>query len=101
MNRQNKTCKITGSLIGNQPDIDKLISAGNDNLTIDFSECTFISVPGLEWLKETLSRASANGVNISYTAIPPVLYKVFKVARIDSILNACGSPASPSSEQIC
>jgi anti-anti-sigma regulatory factor len=101
MNKQNKICKITGSLTGNQPNIDKLIAAGDYDLTIDFSECVFISVPGLEWLKDMLLKAGAAGINVSFVALPPVLYKVFKVARIDSILNACGSPSTPSSDSVC
>lgn len=101
MNQQNKICKISGSLTGNQPHIDKLIAAANCDLTIDFSECVFISVPGLEWLKEMLLKAGTAGINVTYVAIPPVLYKVFKVARIDSILNACGSPSLPTNEQVC
>ena len=103
MNKQKQICKITGSLIGSQPEIDKLIASGKHDLVIDFSECVFISVPGLEWLKDMLLKAGAAGINITYIAIPPALYKVFKVARIDSILNACGSPSSgsPNNTSVC
>jgi anti-anti-sigma regulatory factor len=101
MNRQKQICKITGSLTGPKPDIDRLIASGNHDLVIDFSECVFISVPGLEWLKDMLLKAGTAGINVTYIAIPPPLYKVFKVARIDSILNASGSPADVSPDSIC
>ena len=97
MNKQIKTYKITGSLSGNQPEMDRLIASGKNDLIVDFSGCTFISVPGLEWLKDMLTKASTVGINVTYTAIPTPLYKVFKVARIDNILNACGSPIDISS----
>src|SRR5580658_2672770 len=99
--KENRTCKITGQLTGNQEAIDRLIAAGNIDLTIDFSECTFISVPGLEWLEEMLLKANSGAVNVSFVGMPPALYKVFKVARIESILNACGSPAGSSAGPKC
>jgi len=101
MKQETKTCKITGSLIGPQPEIDKLIASGKQDLVIDFSECVFISVPGLEWLTDMLSKAGAAGIKVNYVAIPPTLYKVFKVARISNILDACGSPIAPASGQVC
>lgn len=99
--KENRTCKITGQLTGNQEAVDKLIAAGNIDLTIDFNECTFISVPGLEWLEEMLLKASSGSVNVGFVGMPPSLYKVFKVARIDSILKACGSPSSSSHAANC
>src|SRR5579872_4417613 len=101
MNRETQTCKITGSLTGPQPNIDKLIASGKHDLIIDFSECVFISVPGLEWLTSMLSRAGVAVINVTYVAIPPILYKVFKVARLDSILNASGSPAGTPPGSVC
>jgi len=101
MNKEKKICKIIGSLTGPQPEIDRLIASGKQNLVIDFSECVFISVPGLEWLTDMLLKAGTKGIHVAYVAIPPTLYKVFKVARIESILDASGSPASPTNEQVC
>jgi anti-anti-sigma regulatory factor len=95
-----KTCKISGSLVGPQAEIDRLVITGANDLVIDFTDCNFISVPGLEWLKDMLSKAGIAGINVSFVSIPPVLYKVFKVARIENILNACGSPAA-SSSNVC
>ena len=96
-----KTCKITGSLNGPQIEIDRLIASGNEDLIIDFGECNFISVPGLEWLRDMLAKAAVAEINVSFVSIPPTLYKVFKVARVESVLNACGSPTAHSSASSC
>ncbi len=97
---ENTQCKIVGSLVRNDEAVEKLIAAGKD-LSIDFSGCTFISVAGLEWLESMLLKASSGKVNITFTGMPPTLYKVFKVARIESILNACGSPSAASNAPAC
>lgn len=76
-------------------EVDHMLAGGNLDLNLDFSECTFVSVEGLEWLEEVLLRASSLSSEIELTNIVPTIYKTFKVARIDSILKACGSP-SPS-----
>ncbi len=94
--KEKHSCKITGDLTGNQEAVDKLIATGNIDLIIDFSECTFVSVPGMEWLEEMLLKAQSSSVNVSFVGMSPALYKVFKVARIESILAACGSPSASS-----
>jgi anti-anti-sigma regulatory factor len=86
--------RITGQLTRSIDEIDKLLAAGNANLSIDFSACTFISVEGLEWLEEILMRANSSKTNVIFVNIPPTIYKVFKVAHIDFILEAAGSPRS-------
>ncbi len=98
--KEKQTHKIVGALMRSDEAVEKFIAAGKD-LTIDFSECTFISVPGLEWLESMLLKASSGKVRVIFMGMHPSLYKVFKVARIESILNACGSPASYANTPVC
>ena len=93
---ENQTCKITGQLRSSVDEIDKLLATGKVDLTIDFTACTFISVEGLEWLEEMLMRAASLQANVNFVNMPPPIYKVFKVAHIDSILQASGSPPPAS-----
>lgn len=95
--KENQIRKITGELRGSVDEIDKLLASGTVDLTIDFTACTFISVEGLEWLEEMLMRAGSLQANVSFVNMPPPIYKVFKVAHIDSILHASGSPPPASS----
>lgn len=76
-------------------EVDLTLANGNVDLLLDFSPCKFISVDGLEWLEELLMRAESSGAKLELAGIKPSVYKVFKVARIDSVLKACGS-ARPS-----
>lgn len=87
-----QVCRITGHLTRRIDEVDKLLASGKTNLEIDFSACPFISVEGLEWLEEMLMRANSQQATVRFINIPPTLYKVFKVAHIDSILEASGSP---------
>src|ERR1700722_19528461 len=89
--------KVTGQIAGSIDQVDKLLAEGKAELSIDLSGCTFISVEGLEWLEEMLMRANSLQAKVNFVRIPPVIYKVFKVAHIDNILEACGSPAVASS----
>jgi len=93
---ENQTCKITGQLRSSVDEIDRLLASGTTALSIDFSACTFISVEGLEWLEEMLLRAASLQANVNFVNMPPPIYKVFKVAHIDSILKASGSPPPAS-----
>ncbi len=83
---------IKGSLDRGLDHVDKLL-AGGENLVIDFSECNFITVDGLEWLEELLLRAESLQSSVRIVKILPTVYKVFKVAHIRSLLKACDSPA--------
>lgn len=76
---------------------DLTLANGNVDLILDFSACKFISVEGLEWLEELLMRAESLNSRVNLRSIQPTVYKVFKVARIDSISKACGSqsPTGP------
>lgn len=74
-------------------EVDRLLAAGNLDLVLDFAGCAFVTVDGLEWLEELLLRASSLSSQVRLKNVPPSLYKVFKVARIDAVLKACGGQA--------
>ena len=82
---------VTGSLDRALDHVDKAL-AGGSSLVLDFSECTFITVEGLEWLEELLLRAQSLRLDVRIVKAQPSIYKVFKVAHIGSILKACDSP---------
>jgi anti-anti-sigma regulatory factor len=94
-------CKIIGELNKNDESVEKHVAAGDKDLLVDFSDCTFISVAGLEWLESMLLKATSGQVTVTFIELPPTLYKIFKVARIESILGACGSPPASSSAPVC
>ncbi len=99
--KESITHKIIGDLSKNDEAVEKFIAAGDKDLLIDFSACTFISVSGLEWLESMLLKAGSGKVNVTFIELSTTLYKVFKVARIESILSACGSPAASSNSAAC
>lgn len=72
-------------------EVDHMLAAGNLDLNLDFKECTFITVEGVEWLEEILLRSTSLSSEVELTNVVPSIYKVFKVARIDSVLRACGA----------
>ena len=82
---------IKGRLDRSLDNVDKALATGV-NLVLDFHECTFITVDGLEWLEELLLRAESLGSTVRLVRVPTTQYKVFKVAHIQSLLKACGSP---------
>lgn len=94
--KEKREHKISGLLNRAVDEVDRHLAGGDSDMVIDFSQCTFISVEGLEWLEEMLMRANSHNAQVHFTNLPPTIYKVFKVAHIDSILAACGSPR-PSS----
>ncbi len=82
------------TLLNRQVDeVDLILANGNADLVLDFASCTFISVEGLEWIEELLMRADSLKAHVNLKNVKPSIYKVFKVARIDSVLKACGSTA--------
>lgn len=99
--KEKQVYKITGKLDRGIDEVDKIVASGKTELTLDLAACTFISVEGLEWLEEMLMRANSHLIKVNFINIPPVLYKVFKVAHIDSILEASGSPRPTSSAPSC
>jgi hypothetical protein len=91
-NRQSEVLAISGPLERGIDQIDRTLATGV-NLVLDFNDCKFISVDGLEWLEELLLRSDSLGSTIEFTNLTPSVYKVFKVAHIDSLLRACGAPS--------
>lgn len=91
--------KISGQLNKAQEQIDAKLAKGEVELELDFSEATFVSVEGLEWLEELLLRAQSANSKVNFINIPPTIYKVFKVAHVDLFLEACGAP--PVSGPVC
>lgn len=94
--RRSEVMTIDGPLERSIDHIDRTLATGV-NLTLDFSNCKFITVDGLEWLEELLLRSDSLGSKIVFTNLIPPVYKVFKVAHIDSLLRACGAPSQPTS----
>lgn len=86
--------RVLGDLDHGLDEVDRLLAGSKDDVIIDMSACTFISVDGLEWLEELLMRAESMTAKVRLVNIPPPIYKVFKVAHLDCILKACGSPAA-------
>jgi anti-anti-sigma regulatory factor len=70
-------------------EVDLTLANGTVDLLLDFAQCNFISVDGVEWLEELLLRAESLSAKVGLKNVSPSIYKVFKVARIDSILKAC------------
>lgn len=75
-------------------EVDLTLANGQVDLLLDFGGCNFISVDGLEWLEELLMRAQSLGANVNLKSVKPSVYKVFKVAKIDSVLKACGGASA-------
>lgn len=83
---------INGPLERGLDHVDRTLATGV-NIVLDFSGCNFITVDGLEWLEELLLRSDSLGSTVMFTNLAPPVYKVFKVAHIDSLGKACGAPA--------
>lgn len=86
-----QTVKLTGRIERAIDEVDKAAAGGQSTLTLDFAQAEFVSVEALEWLEELLLRTQSQKSIVTFTNVPPTIYKVFKVARINSLLEACGS----------
>lgn len=86
------TFNLTGTLDRAVEEVERALAAANCDIVLDLRGATFITVEGLEWLEELLLRSTSLDANVHFTNIPPSIYKVFKVAHINSLLSACGSP---------
>lgn len=86
---------LPGSLAKALREVDVTLASGNSDIVLDFVDCSFITVDGLEWLEELLLRADSASAKVEFKNVRPSIYKVFKVAKIDSVLRACGG-ATPS-----
>jgi anti-anti-sigma regulatory factor len=89
--KNQETYKIEGTLERRIDQVDLILASGNVDLNLDFEQVMMISVEGLEWLEELLLRAKSHGTTVSFSNVRPEQYKVFKVAHIDSLLEACGA----------
>lgn len=74
-------------------EVDSLLASCTSELDLDFQEVTFIGVEGLEWLEELLLRAQSASRSVHFINVQPEQYKVFKVAHIRSLLEACSGTA--------
>lgn len=96
---RNETYKLPGRLERAVDQVDHLLASGCA-MTLDFSQCEFVTVDGLEWLEELLLRAESHRARVSFTNLSPTIYKVLKVAHIDRLQKACGAPG-PISGPVC
>ncbi|OGI18650.1 MAG: hypothetical protein A3B68_01340 [Candidatus Melainabacteria bacterium RIFCSPHIGHO2_02_FULL_34_12] len=67
---------------------DKQLLDRNEIL-LDFKKVTFVSVLFLERLESFVKRAKDINVKVQITNVSPVIYKVFQVAKVKSILEVC------------
>ncbi|MCA0315812.1 MAG: STAS domain-containing protein [Candidatus Melainabacteria bacterium] len=91
--------RILGQLDRGVDEIDKMLISGDGPLEIDFSACTFVAVDGLEWLEELMLRADSAKRSVHFVNVPPVIYKVFKISHIESLMRACGGVSSNKSSK--
>lgn len=91
--RKSQIFDVVGTLEHPIDQVDHTLATGLIDLTLDFSGCTFLSVGGIEWLEEILLRADSLKSKVYFVNLNPSIYKVLKVAHIDSLLKACGAPA--------
>lgn len=94
-----ETIILAGSLDRSVEQVDRILASDTAHIVLDFTNCTFITVEGLEWLEELLLRAESKKHDITIKNVPPKVYKVFKVSHTDSILRACGAPATSSGSE--
>ncbi|MBP9094285.1 STAS domain-containing protein [bacterium] len=99
--RKLEKIRIMGELERGLDDVDKTLATGKTDIELDFSACTFISVDGLEWLEEFLLRADSLKSAVTFVNVQTPVYKVFKVAHIDSLMRACGSPSQDAQGLVC
>jgi anti-anti-sigma regulatory factor len=92
-NRPTEVIQIGQRLERAQDAVDRTLGSGK-HVKLDFGQCNFISVDGLEWLEELLLRAESMQASVTFVNLNPTLYKVFKVAHIDSLQKACGAPST-------
>lgn len=99
--RKLEKIRILGELERGLDDVDRVLATGKTDIELDFSACTFISVDGLEWLEEFLLRADSLKSSVKFVNVQSPVYKVFKVAHIDSLMRACGSPSQDAQGLVC
>jgi len=66
--------------------LNDLIEAGEKDLTLDFSKCTFIDSTGLGVLVSVYKRCSELNRNFVLSSITnPQVLKIFKLTRLDKV----------------
>lgn len=97
--KESQVCKLPAQLERAVNEIDQLLASGAKALALDFQDVTFITVDGLEWLEELLMHAQSQAAQLKFVNVQPEQYKLFKVAHIPGLLEACG--AAPISGPAC
>lgn len=90
-----KTLKVPAYFDGEIQGAQEFLDESQSSVVINFAQCTFITVDGLEWLEEYVTRVEDRKKSCRFENLKPSIYKVFKVARIDCLLRSCGSPGFP------
>jgi hypothetical protein len=86
---QTRTFNLPPHLNGGIDEVDRWLATGEKAVILDFSLVRQVSVEALEWMEELMLRAGSASAEVRFENVPPVVYKVFKVAHISSLLTAC------------
>ncbi|HOD81833.1 MAG: Anti-sigma-B factor antagonist [Planctomycetes bacterium ADurb.Bin126] len=86
--------KLSGNLDaesspGSLPRILDALDQSQTGAIMDFAGVKFISSAGLGVLVETQRRAQAAAKQLALVHLPPQLYKIFKVSRLDQVFRLC------------
>ncbi len=90
-----KTLKVPVHFDGAIQGAEKFLDESKEIIVVNFADCLFITVDGLEWLEKFVTTAEDKNRSCRFENLKPSIYKVFKVARIDCLLRSCGSPGFP------
>ncbi|MBI3590261.1 MAG: hypothetical protein HY094_02645 [Candidatus Melainabacteria bacterium] len=60
-----------------------------NEILINFQNLVFVSVYFLEKLESFIEKAKKLNVKVQIKNVPPSIYKVFRVARVNEILKLC------------
>ncbi len=62
-------------------------------ILFDLKEVKFVSSAGMRMFMTSYKKAKAEGIKIAMIHVHPTVYKIFKVAALDSEFNICDSEA--------
>jgi anti-sigma B factor antagonist len=62
-------------------------------ILFDLMEVTFVSSAGIRVFMTSYKKAKAEGIKIAMIHVHPSVYKLFKVASLESVFNICDSEA--------
>ncbi len=71
------------------PTILDALDQAQTGAVMDFAAVRFISSAGLGVLIEAQRRAQAAAKQLALVHLPPQLYKIFKVAKLDQVFRLC------------